>query len=104
MDMGLRCPGSGGFSFAKHLQTGDQSFFLAGMNSLSITVNNASGATGLDFRVRVRSNDAPSADDDAADDGNKADNHGQCVFEVAHSTPPGRGHGEAVREAAHNCD
>ena len=84
-------------------ETGDQSFFLAGTNTLSFTVNNGSGATGLDFRVRVRSNDAPDADGDDADDGNKADNHGQCVSEVAHSTPPGPGHGEAVSEAAHNC-
>jgi hypothetical protein len=99
---GLTLSGSGAFSSPSTFETSDQGFFLSGTNTLSITVNNASGATGLDFRVRVRSDDAPDADDDAVD-GNKADNHGQCVSEVAHSTPPGPGHGEAVSEAAHNC-
>jgi hypothetical protein len=98
----LTLNGSGGFAAPSTFATSDQSFFQAGTNTLSITVNNASGATGLDVQVRVRASDASDDDDDDATE--KQDNHGQCVSAVARSTPPGPGHGEAVREAAHNCD
>jgi len=107
----LALNGSGGPTSPATFSTTDQSFFVVGANTLSITVNNASGATGLDFQARVQSdNPTTSADgngtDKDNDDTNNAgeDNHGQCVSEAAHSTAPGPGHGEAVREAAHNCD
>ena len=103
----LSLNGSGGATSPTTFSTTDQSFFLVGTNTLSITVNNLSGATGLDFQARVHS-DNPTASPDGKDEGATGDvgddNHGQCVAEVAHVTAPGPGHGESVREAAHNCD
>jgi hypothetical protein len=98
----LTLSGAGGFSSPGTFSTSDQTFFVAGTNTLSITVNNASGATGLDFQARLRSDNESDADNGNGG-GNARDNHGACVAAVAHSTPPGPGHGEAVSEAAHNC-
>jgi hypothetical protein len=94
-----------GLSFVTRstFETSDQSAFQSGTNTLSFFVNNSVGQTGLDFRARVTTSNA-RAEKDEKDDDEDEDNHGQCVSEVAHSTARGPGHGEAVRDAAHDCD
>lgn len=83
----------GGFTTPAAFAAADDSWFAAGVNTLTFVVTNAGGPTGLDFVATVT----------AGAERERKESHGACVSAVARGTPPGPGHGAAVRAAAHDC-
>jgi len=84
----------GGFREPASFASDDSTLFNTGVNTLTFTVHNLVGPTGLDFVANVRAGFAATAT------GERAWNHGQCVSEVAHDQEPGHGHGQTVSQAA----
>lgn len=91
------------FSVLRDFGTSDRSLFRAGANTLQFTVHNTADASGLDFVVNVTANGGTAQGAQVGDDEDDEGIHGRCVSDAAHAAAPGRGHGEAVREAAHSC-
>ncbi len=93
---GVSLSGPNGFGVSTFSTT--TGFNVGGSNTLTFTVNNAGGPSGLDFVASVTGSNLGQTQQ-AEGQGN----HGQCVSDVAHSHARGRGHGEAVSDAAHSC-
>jgi hypothetical protein len=89
---GVPISGAGGFAAASTFST-TSGFAPGATNTLTFSVNNATGASGLDFIAMLTGTGVGQANG----------NHGQCVSNVAHETEHGHGHGEAVHQAAHDC-
>jgi hypothetical protein len=88
--------GTTGFTTPASFET--TSGFVTGTNTLTFTVNNASGASGLDFTANLTGTGLTGTGVMSGE------NHGQCVSMVAHQSSHGRGHGQAVSKAAHECN
>ena len=95
----------GGATTGSAFETTNKGLFRQGENTLTFVVTNGGGASGLDFTATVTASDDVLDADAAAGSvaPQEGETHGRCVSRVARSTPPGPGHGRAVREAAHGC-
>jgi hypothetical protein len=95
---GLSLSGPNGFGSVSTFST-TSGFQTGTTNTLTFTVNNAGGPSGLDFTASVTGSGLGQGQGTAEGAGG----HGQCVSAVAHEHERGRGHGEAVSNAAHTC-
>jgi hypothetical protein len=101
----LSLPRETAFPYPTAFETTNKALFASGENAPTFVVANGGGASGLDFAATVSADDGVAAADEA-DGGAVAvggESHGQGVSRVARDTPPGPGHGQAVREAAQGC-
>ncbi len=87
---------NGSFRQAQWFAVSNPGGLQAGTNTLTFTVHNVVGPTGLDFRIDVRAGSGATALP------GEATNHGQCVSGYAHERDDeqGNGHGQMVSTAA----